>query len=71
MGNITEVVSLAHKNDSCPIKKINRDEYVFLETGEILECNHIENRSENLNTVRYSVSKLRKIINNNFVGGSN
>ena len=41
MGNVTQVVSLAHKNNECPIQKINKDEYVLLDTGEILECNHI------------------------------
>lgn len=71
MGNITQVLSLAHKNNKCPIKKINREEYMCLETGEILQCNHIENRSQNINTIRYSIANLRNLINNNFVGGSN
>ena len=71
MGNITQVMSLSHKNNKCPIQKINKDEYVLLNTGEILECNHIENRGQNINTIRYSVSKLRALINNNFVGGNN
>ena len=71
MGNITQVVSLAHKNNACPIKKLNRDEYVLLDTGEVLECEHIENRGQNINTIRYSISKLRNLINNNFIGGQN
>ncbi|MFG6318406.1 MAG: hypothetical protein K1W33_00855 [Clostridia bacterium] len=71
MGNVTQVVSLAHKNNECPIQKINKDEYVLLDTGEILECNHIENRGQNINSIRYSISNLRNLINNNFFGGSN
>lgn len=71
MGNVTQVVSLAHKNDECPIKKINKNEYVLLDTGEILQCNHIENRGQNINTIRYSISNLRNLINNNFFGGQN
>lgn len=70
-GNITQILSLAHKNNSCPIKKLNKDEYVLVDTGEILKCNHIDNRSQNLNTIRRSISNLRDLINNNFIGGSN
>ncbi|MBR2871700.1 MAG: replicative protein [Clostridia bacterium] len=70
-GNITQILSLSHKNNSCPIKKLNKDEYVLVDTGEILKCNHIDNRSQNLNTIRRSISNLRDLINNNFVGGSN
>lgn len=71
MNNIIEIVTMSHKNNSCPIKKINKDEYLLLETGEILNCNHIENRSQNINTVRQSVATLRSLINNNFIGGKN
>ena len=39
--------------------------------GEILNCKHIDNRSQNLNTIRRSISNLRDLINNNFFGGSN
>lgn len=71
MGNISKILSLTHKNNKCSIKKINKDEYIYLDTGEILKCNHIENRSQNINTVRYSISNLRNLINNNFTGGKN
>ena len=71
MGNITQILSLSHKNSKCPIKKISKEEYMYLDTGEILQCNHIENRSQNINTIRYSISNLRNLINNNFVGGQN
>ena len=71
MGNVTEILALARKNNKCPIKKISKDEYMYLETGEIFDCMHIENRSQNINTIRFSISNLRNLINNNFVGGSN
>lgn len=71
MGNITQILSLAHKNSKCPIKKISKEEYMYVDTGEIFQCGHIDNRSQNLNTIRYSISNLRNIINNNFFGGSN
>lgn len=70
-GNVTQIVSLGHKNSNCPIQKINKDEYVLLSTGEIITCQHIDNRSENINTIRYSIANLRNLINNNFFGGNN
>ena len=71
MGNIYEILSLSHKNNHCPIRKISKNEYLKLDTGEIFSCSQIDNRGQNINTIRYSVSKLRNIINNNFFGGSN
>lgn len=71
MNNITQILSLSHKNNKCPIKKLSKEEYMYIDTGEIFKCNHIENRSQNTNTIRYSISNLRNIINNNFTGGSN
>ena len=71
MGNITEVVSLQHKNNECPILKLNKDEFLLKSTGEIFESSHIENRSQNLNTIRASICDLRHLINNNFFGGKN
>lgn len=70
-GNITQLLCLAHKNNGCAIKKINKDEYVKLETGEIFACNHTENRGQNINKIRASITNLRNIINNNFFGGAN
>ena len=45
MGTITKILSLSHKNNKCPIRKINKDEYIYLDTGELLKCKHIKNRS--------------------------
>ena len=53
------------------IKKLNKEEYVLLSTGEVFNCEHIENRGQNINTVRQSVTRLRNLINNNFTGGKN
>lgn len=71
MNNVIEVVTMSHKNSNCPIKKLNKEEYVLLSTGEVFNCNHIDNRSQNVNTVRQSVANLRNLINNNFIGGKN
>lgn len=71
MNNIIEIVTMQKKNNTCPIKKLNNNEYVLLESGEILTCNHIENRSQNIKSVVASISNLRNLINNNFNGGKN
>lgn len=68
MGNVSKIVALEHKNNFCPIKRVNKDECINLKTGELIECNHTESRCESIDTVRHSVSKLRDIINANFVG---
>lgn len=70
-GCVSKILALSHKNNSCPIKKISREEYMSIETGEIFQCNHIENRGQNINTIRYSISNLRDLINNNFEGKNN
>ena len=36
MNNVIEVVTMSHKNSNCPIKKLNKEEYVLLSTGEVL-----------------------------------
>ena len=49
------------------IKKINGHEYVNLRTGEVLEYETIENRSQNLDSVRRSLGRRRDYINTNVV----
>lgn len=71
MGNISEIRYLSHRNNKCRIKKINKDEYVRLETGEIIEVNHFDNRGQNIHGIRQSIGHLRELINNNFTGGRN
>lgn len=67
MGNITELMFSKCKNNSINIRLIDKDHYVILDTGELKECNHIKNRSENLDSVRKSLSNLRDTINTNVI----
>jgi len=67
MGNIKEIMYCSCKNEDMKIRLIDKDHYVILETGEIKECNHIQNRSENLNYMRQSFKKLRDLLNTNIV----
>lgn len=72
MGNIKEISFSMRKNTFCPIRLIDKDHYVKIDfnTGEIsdlYDCNHIDNRSQNLQSVSQSQKRLREIINTNVV----
>lgn len=71
MGEIIEVQYLSHKNMSAPIKKISKDQYVDLQTGEIKDFAHSENRGQNLDSLRKTFKKLGYLVNNNFSGKKN
>jgi REP element-mobilizing transposase RayT len=59
------------RNASCYIRKIDKDRYVRLDTGEIFDFVKSENRSDNENSLRQTFKKLRYLINNNFKGDPN
>jgi hypothetical protein len=71
-GNITELMYSERQSPGrIYIRKINGHEYVDVRTGEIFEYKTIENRSENLDSVRRSLGRLRDYINTNCVNISN
>lgn len=63
-GNTTTITKVQCKNRVARIKKISKDEYVDLKTGEVKEFNHKKNRVNKLSAKR-SMSKLKDIINTN------
>lgn len=67
MGNIYEICYLQKKNNEIKIQLIDKDHYMYLDTGEIFECNHIDNRAENKFQVGQSLKRLRDYINTNVV----
>lgn len=71
MNHLTEIQYMKKMNRAVSIKKLNKDEYVILETGEVKEYQHIENRSESYNSLRQTFKKIRYLINNNFTGRKN
>ena len=71
MNHIYELCYLEHRNSICPIQKLDKDSYVVLNTGEVKDCNHIENRSENKLQVSQSLKRLRDYINTNVVDVNN
>ena len=65
MGNVVELMFQENRNNSNVIKKISANEYIDTRTGEVKEFVHIENRSQAVNEVRKSLSRLRDYINTN------
>lgn len=65
-GNITEV-SYAQRDSECNIRKLDKDHYITLETGEVKDFQHGINRASNLTTVAQSLRNLRDIINTNVI----
>lgn len=70
MNNVVEVRYLLGSNNSIGIQKINADEYVVLDTGEIKQFEKNDNRAENVNSLRKTFRRLRMLINNNFSGSN-
>lgn len=71
MNHIVEVQYMEKCNRYQTIKKLDKDNYVSLSTGEIKEYSHIENRSQSKNSLYQTFKKLRYLINNNFKGSKN
>lgn len=65
MGNITEVMTCEKQSNGSPCKKIDKDHYVDLRTGELFEYEHSESRGENLHGIRQTLNRIRALINTN------
>ncbi|MCL2213201.1 MAG: hypothetical protein FWB93_05175 [Oscillospiraceae bacterium] len=65
MGNVTQVMHSQKRNTICPILKLDRKTYVYIETGEMKNFCHNESRADDLNSVRVSMRKLRDYFNTN------
>jgi len=68
MGHIVEIQHLEKRNYKQHIQKIDKDHYVLLETGELLEFQKSDNRGDNENSLRKTFKNMRYLINNNFKG---
>ena len=64
-GNKTEFICLAKSPKPFPVRKLNKDSYVRVDTGEVFEYKHIKNRSQSIQSVRKSITNLRRLINTN------
>ncbi|WP_214750077.1 hypothetical protein [Exiguobacterium sp. s189] len=71
MNHLVEVQHMEFMNRTNHIKKLDKERYVNLKTGEIGEFNHSEVRSDSFNSLRQTFKKLRYLINNNYTGVGN
>ena len=71
MNHIIEVQHMEKMNRTNHIRKLDKDRYLDLRTGEIKEFEQSENRQQNYNSLRQTFKKLRYLINNNFTGKAN
>lgn len=71
MGHISEIQYMEKMNLKPHTVKLSKHDYLVLETGEVKQYIHNENRSQNANSLRKTFKKLRYLINNNFIGASN
>lgn len=65
MGDVIEVMHQPSYYSECSIKKLDKDNYVDLKSGEVKQFNKTENRSNNISSVKKSLKRLRDYINTN------
>lgn len=72
MGHIVEIMCMDKVSlNGLPIRKINKNEYVLLDTGEVKEFIHTQTRADGQDSLRRTFKKLRELINFNFQGKKN
>lgn len=71
MRHISEIQYLEKQNNRATIKKVSKESFVILSTGELREFKKTENRAENFSSLRKTFKKIRYLINNNFTGQRN
>ena len=71
MNHLVEVQHMEFMNRTNHIKKLDKERYVNLKTGEVGEFNQSEDRSGSYNSLRQTFKKLRYLINNNYTGAGN
>jgi hypothetical protein len=70
MNHLTDIVNIKKDTSKAfsKIKKLSKEEYMMLDTGEIREYQLSLNRGENTSGIMKSMNTLKKMINNNFLG---
>lgn len=69
-GNIYEVRSMS-RTPTMPIKKLDKNNFVEIKTGEVKEFKHTEKRIDNTASVAQSLKHMREYINTNVVTPQN
>lgn len=73
MGNVMEIMYIEKLSlNGFPVKKISKDEYVVIATGEVKGyVNHADDRSQNTDSLRKTFKRIRNLITTNFTGENN
>jgi len=71
MGHIVEVQYMQKRNSKATIKKLDKNKYIDLKTGEIKDFQKVDNRSQLKKSLYDTFKRLRYLINNNFSGCGN
>lgn len=71
MGNIIETLSMERPATGSPCRKISKDQYVDLRTGEVFDYEHIENRAGSLQSIRHTLQRIRALVNTNVTQAEN
>lgn len=64
-GNVIEFVSMKSAPSDIPVKKLSGTEYLDLRTGEIVEYDKSEDKSECYQSVRRTLKHIRQVLNAN------
>ena len=70
-GNVSIATYTNTANKQARIKKLDKDRYVELATGEIKEFNHNKNRLDDTQSLRESLARLRDYLNTNITNARN
>ena len=72
LNHIVEVSYIQSKSYALSnYTKLNKDLMINNETGELIEVEHSESRKDNMSSIKKSITKMRDIINLNFIGALN
>jgi hypothetical protein len=64
-GNVAEIKYTQNANNTARIRKINKEEYILLSTGEIKKFEHHESRLDDKQSLKNSLTRLKDYINTN------
>ena len=71
MGHVVEVQTRQKNTGGSPCRKLDKDHYLDTRTGEVLEYQHIENRSESIRSIRNTLARIRALVNTNVINPDN
>jgi hypothetical protein len=71
MGHITEVLTMKKPSLAPPIRKLSKDLYEYIPTGEVRDFEHHDTRADDAQSVRRTLAHIRALINTNVTDAEN